>query len=1828
MGPGGGLAERKLAWWGLPAQVGTLHESERARVSRVPVAGGGTVIRKEPLGPDAQRRVQHEVAILERLRGVEGVAQLVDAPKLPGSIVMADVGGESLAGAAKPLAVDDLIELAVALTRAVAGMHRRGVLHRDIAPTNIVVDCTGAPCLVDFDLASFLAELRPRFTHHTEIVGTLPYVAPEQTGRTGRSVDHRADLYSLGATLYELATGAPPFGAGDPLRLTHDHLARVPAPPPGPLSGIIMHLLEKEPDNRYQTAEGLLNDLQRLRDSGPRAATGLRVGEHDVPLRLLPPSRLVGRDAEVAVLAEAFEEALAGRCRGVLVGGASGVGKTALVNELRPVVTGGDGWFVTGKFDQYRRDLECDAVRQVFRALGRLLLAEPEDELAQVRERVLAAVQPNAGLLAAVAPEFAALLGVPPDPGDPLSAHVRAQRVTVDALRAVASRKRPVVVFIDDLQWAGPSPLGAVDMLLNEEPIDGLLLVCAYRDADMDAARSLAEPLAQWRGLPGVRHLRLVNLPLSGTVTMVAEMLHVDPARAAGLGQLIHPYTSGNPYETVELLNALRRDGVLTVTAAGWQWDAAAVRAHLGRSEVGGLLAARVDALPPASRRLVEAMACLGGRAELWVLRTATGVPEDMMEQRLAPALDDGPLVLEPGAQPTVRFRHDRIHEVVLAGLGPRRRRSVQLAMARRLAAVAELFAVAAEQYLPVVDAVGDPAERRRVVDLLRRSAGQAVAIGDHALANALLSGALRLVDPGDTATLVEVRIGRHAALYGLGRLEEADEEYRAIVDLTTGVMDRAGATCVQVRSLTHRSRLAEAIDLGLGSLRELGVTVPAADPLAAGLDDLYRWLDRTGDADELARPEFTDPALLAAAHLLTAVLTAAYLAAHYDTYSRLSLEALRMWLEHGPAPTLVGPVGAAATVAVLRGDYATAYRVLRRVLALGEFHGYEPGTSQVRFLSALRSCWFEPLENTVEAGRQAREGLVAGGDLTHGAFTYYATVVGLLDSAPLLDSCAAEVEAGLAFMRRTGSEQSGRWLDTYRWLADVLRGECSPASPEGAPQRYADDPLALFHAHVNRALAAAVLGDPVGLAQHTAAAMPLLPAAPGLYPTALAHLLRGLTLADQVRNSRGEDRGGLLSELDEVTRWLADRAADAPANFLHLLRLVEAERAWAVGDFHAAVLAFDAARYEAMQRARPWHEALIAEHAARFCLARGVEHAGRRLLLDARQRYLAWGATAKVHQLDWAYPTLRPPPDQPSGSHIGQSSVTTGTIDLLGILSASQALSSQTSVEGLHAELVRVLGAITGATQVQLVLWSDDRQHWLLLAPGGSGTDTVRVTGHERAAPLSVLRYVQRSREPLVVGDATRDDRFARDPYLADLGCCSLLAVPIVNRGTLKAVLLLENRLIRGAFSPERLDAVKLIAGQLAVSLDNARLYADFRRIANEQAALRRVATLVARGAGPDPVFAAVADEVGALFDAESTAIVRFEPDGAATVMGGFGAGHTSASTTGPRRGAAEVGARTVLDPRSAMATVQATGRAARCHPASGPAPTEHQSVIASPILVEGRLWGAVAATARRDQLGEDAEQRLAGFTELAATAIANAESRAEVTTSRARIVATADQTRRRIERDLHDGAQQRLVALALQLRAAQADVPPELDALGQQLDQAVALATCAVDEIREIAHGIHPGILTEGGLGPALRGLARRSPIPVELGIRNVGRLPEQIEVSTYYIVAEALTNAAKHARASSVAVTVDIAGSVLRVTVRDDGAGGADFTRGTGLLGLKDRVEALGGCITLDSPHGEGTRLAVEIPAAREPGEQPASGPAGSGPVPGADRERRRC
>ena len=1429
----------------------------------------GSVICKEPLGPGSVARAEREVGILRRLAGVTGVPQLATVTQ-PGTVVVVDDGGVPLMEAvrAQPLDASSIPALACDLASIVGAMHRNGVVHRDINPANVLLTAERRLVVVDFDLASTVAEDLPGFTHHRDIAGTLPYLAPEQTGRTGMAVDHRADLYGVGALLYELVAGRPPFEADDELQLVRDILVRVPTPLvelnatlPQALSDIVMLLMEKSPDRRYQSAEGLVHDLGRLR----AAPGGFGLGERDFPPRLSAPSRLVGRDGEIAVLRAVFEDAMAGSARGALVAGAPGVGKSALVNALRPIVADRGGWFVGGKFDQYRPDAAGGAVVQAMRGLGRLLLAEPEEALAVRREAIRRALGSDAGLVGSVLPEFAVLLGAAQEPVSVAVVEVqsRLRQALLDLLGAVVSVECPVVMVLDDLQWADAATLGLLDAVLGGDGPPGLLLVGAYRSAEVDTTHPLAAMMSRWERLdiaPAL--LCLENLPPSELSVLLAEMLRLPAARAGVLATLVGEWTGGNPYDTVELVNALRRDGILRLGEAGWSWDEWAIRRYVGRGDIVDLLRERIDRLPPESGELLGAMACLGGEVRLDLLAVGAGLPAIAVRERLAAPLEDGLLVLDQAVghagdegRDSVRFRHDRVHQAAYDGLGPEHRSVLRLSLARRLGPVPECAAEAAEQYLAIVGLVRGVDERCRAADLFRVAATSLTRTSNHAAAERFLAAAIAIRESAGgraDGDLVAMAIERHAALYSLGRLDEADRAYASIRRHGPTPEQLAPATCVQVSSLGQRGRYRDAADLGLDLLRELGATVPDeafSAQIPARLDELSRWASRLDLAGELARPDVTEPRVLAIAGIIDRLAPIAYFLGDRGLIAWIASESQRLWLRYGPCAQLVANFGAAGPMAVAaRGDYRLGHTIGRHMLAVAQTRGYEPQTSVVRHRHTLLDLpWMERLDTIAGQARAAREGLVRGGHLQMASHTYNASLPALLDCAGSLETYVAEIASATAFAARIGDHHTAQFLAGHRQLAKALRGEAG--SPGGFDdESFAEqahllavetNPLAAGSYHICRALAAALFGDASALDRHTGQAMPLLRFVPG-YPVALAYVLRGLALCAGLRGTAPDQAPAMLAELADCQAWLAARTVDAPGNFRHLLRLVDAERAWAFDDFRAAATAFDEAAREAERR--PWHQALITERDAQFHFAYGLDRAGRRLLAEARQRYQAWGAAGKVRELERVHPFLRPgrgtDATRATIDPRRNSGISADSIDMVAILRASQALSSETNLDRLRAEVGVQLTALTGATDVMLVLRNDDTNEWFL--PSAQAATPVDPAGAAGLLPTTAFRYVERTREPLLVEDATTDDRFTRDPYLAGHDCCSLLVVPILHQGALHAVLLLANDVSAGAFTADRLDAVMLIAGQLSVSLGNALLYGSLEeRVAERTEAL-----------------------------------------------------------------------------------------------------------------------------------------------------------------------------------------------------------------------------------------------------------------------------------------------------------------------------------------------------------------------------------------------------
>ncbi|WP_127506208.1 diguanylate cyclase [Actinoplanes solisilvae] len=1452
-----------------------LAENDRSQVRRLWLPDGSTVIWKESIGEGSVARRRHETEVLDRLDGVPGVARLAEYSH-PDAVVLADDGGMPLAAAAveeEPFEPAAVAALAVALSRTIAAMHARGVVHKDINPANILLNDARQPVLIDFDVANTFAEDRPGFVSLREIVGTLLYLPPEQTGRTGLPVDHRADLYTLGSTLYELLAGRPPFQQDDELSLIHDILLKVPTPlaelradVPPMLSQIVARLLEKEPGRRYQSAEGLAHDLSRVVQQPDEL---FPLGEWDFPLRLAAPSRLVGRHDETAVLHTALERAIAGATRAVLVAGAPGVGKSALINELRRPAAAAGGWYVTGKSDQYQHETALGSVLQAVRGVGRLLLAEPKEVLTPLRNRLAEVLATNMGLITTALPEFAMLLsdGHPAFEDYPAEAEPRLRRALVELLRVVVTPQRPLVLVVDDLQWADPTSLGLFDALLTEPGLPGLLVVGAYRAQEVDAAHPLSAMAARWQRLGVVSEpMSLENLPPGDSAILLEDMLRLPAGRAAELAGALHRWTHGNPYDTLELINALRRDCVLALVQRDWQWDVAAIREHVGQSDVVGILQARIARLPESSRTLMQVMACLGGEPDVRLLAHAVGRPVTAVIEQLTPSLEDGLLVMANGRRidaavdgVQVRFRHDRVQQAVSVGLDDPARTLLRLTVARRLAGSSDTAVPAAEQYLGAADAVHDPSELRAVVGLFTTAADHAWRVGNHLTAERFLTTSTKILAgldaPDDDPRLISLRIRRHAALYALGRLDEADDVYAAIERGNPNPVHLSVPANTQLNSMAQRMRHHEALRFGLELLERLGQPVPGeqfAQQLPAQCRELAAWADTLDLTADLVRPETTDERVLAVTCLFSRLLPTAFQLHERLIGAWILLESRRLWDRHGPSAMLaatlptVGPL-----LAAILGDYRTGGRIGRHVLAVSEARNYEPFTSLLRHRYSMQLMpWMEPLENSVEQARQAHEGLVRGGDLQMASATSFTVLAGQLDCARSLESYVGEIESAAAFDARTGNRYSGRVTVAHRQLARALLGRTAAPGlfdDQGFSERehlsqVDKHPLAAGNYHTFRSVAAAIFGDAAALEKHTAAVMPLRAAVIG-YAQALIPLVRALSLAEQLRREPRPDPERLLAELDECRDWLAARAEDAPVNFRHLVGLVDAERAWATGDELAALAAFDRGNREAEAVQRPWHRALLAEHMALFHLAHGFDWAGRGLLAEARQAYLDWGATGKVLQLDAAYPFLRVAgrariANSRNGSMLPRtSSISADAIDTMGILRASQALSSATSLDGLQVAIVEQLTTLTGAADVVLAVRDDDAGDWYLPASPHTGpTVDVETAGQRGLLPLTAFHYAARTREPLLVEDATRDDRFHRDPYLTGAQRCSLLVVPVLHHDEIRAMLVLSNKHTSGVFTTDRLDAVVLIAGQLVVSLNNALLYASLEHRVDER--------------------------------------------------------------------------------------------------------------------------------------------------------------------------------------------------------------------------------------------------------------------------------------------------------------------------------------------------------------------------------------------------------
>jgi PAS domain S-box-containing protein len=1418
------------------------------------------------------RRLEHEYSLAVELDPAWAAKPLRLARHKGRTIlVLKDPGGEPLdlvleRDQGRPLDLARFLNIAVGLASALGQVHRRGLIHKDVKPGNVLVNEAGNVWLIGFGIASQLPHERQAPAPPEIIAGTLAYMAPEQTGRMNRSIDTRSDLYSLGVTLYQTLTGRLPFAAAtDPLEWIHCHIARQPAPlsdhaaVPEPLSVIIMKLLAKNAEERYQTASGLEADLRRC--LGQWQSDGridaFPLGAHDAADRLLIPEKLYGREGEIDVLLAAFDRVVTqGIPELVLVSGYSGIGKSSVVNELHKVLVPPRGLYASGKFDQYRRDIPYATLAQAFQALIRQILVKSEAELQCWRASLLEAVGPNGQLIVNLIPELEFIIGKQPPvaelpPGD---AQNRFQLVFRRFLGAFARKEHPLALFLDDLQWMDAASLELVEYLVTHSEVQYLVLVGAYRDNEVGAADPLMRTLEAIRKAGArVEEIVLPPLGLEDISALVSDALHCTPKHAHTLAQLVHEKTAGNPFFAIQFLTALAEQGLVRrdPDAGGWVWELARIRAHGYTDNVVDLMFERLQRLSGPAQTALQQLACLGNVAEITTLSAVFGQSEEEIHAALLDAARAGLIFRLEGSY---AFLHDRIQEAAYSLIPEAERAGAHLRIGRVLLATMSedqldehLFDVA-NQLNRGAGRLADPNEKAELATFNLRTGRRAKASAAYASARTYFASGIALLDGRDWSSKHELKFSLSLEFAECellcGSLEKASQLIVELLQRAASDVEFANASCLKINFHVLTGEHTLAIDSALMCLRLFGIDLPAhptLDQVQAEYETVRQTLGGHMIESLIDLPLMTDPKIQAAMQVLS-VLAGPATFTDCQLFCLLACRMVNLSIHHGMS-------GASAYAYACLGSvlgpnfhrYREGYRMARLACDLVDKHSFTAYDTKVYHAMGLAAFWTEPLTSVIELRRATTRTATERGDLTFACYGMHQSITYLLMRNDPLDAVWRESEVALDFAR------TAKFRDVADLIVSQQRFIASMQGRDAAFSSLSDDRFdeAAFEAqltaagmptviclHWIRKLKARYLSGDYAEARAAAGKAKALLGISSVQLQLFDYFYyAALTVAALYEEASAGQQSGWRELLTAHREQLREWAENYPPTFSDKYSLVSAELARVEGRAFDAMQLYEQAIRSAYENGFVQNEALAHEVAARFYLARGFETIAYEYLCNARNCYERWGALGKVEQLD-KYP--RPHESRPPTSATATIGTPVGQLDVVTVVKASQALSSEILLPKLIEKLMRFAVEHAGAERGLLILLRDDKAQ--IEAEAASSHGTVEVSVRQTVItpldlPQSAFQYVIRTREAVVLDDASLRNLYSEDEYVRQKRPRSVLCLPIVKQTKLIGALYLENNLTARAFTSDRVAVLEMLASQAAISIENAKLYSDLQR-------------------------------------------------------------------------------------------------------------------------------------------------------------------------------------------------------------------------------------------------------------------------------------------------------------------------------------------------------------------------------------------------------------
>jgi PAS domain S-box-containing protein len=1435
--------------------------------------------------PSSADRFEHELELRDDLDSAWAVRPL-ELVREPGRkmLVLEDPAGEPLIRMpGVPLELGTFLQLAIRITTAIRRMHQRGLVHKDIKPANILVNCPdGNVRLTGFGITSRLARERQSPQPPELVAGTLPYMAPEQTGRMNRSIDSRSDLYSVGVMFYEMVTGNLPFTASDPMEWVHCHIARRPVPPterlkeiPGAVSAIIMKLLAKAAEDRYQTAAGLESDLRRCLTQWEfqRGIDNFPLGEHDTPDRLLIPEKLYGREREIEILLASFDRIVkSGTPELVLVSGYSGIGKSSFVHELHKALVPSRGLFASGKFDQYKRDIPYATLAQAFQSLIQPLLGKSEVELALWRDAFREALGPNGKLMVDLVAELKLIIGEQP-PVPELSsqdAQRRFQLVFRRFIGVFARPEHPLALFLDDLQWLDAATLDLLEDLLTQPDLKHLMLIGAYRNNEVDATHPLARKLDAIRKTGAiVQEIMLAPLASEHLAHLIADALRCKPERATGLAQLVHEKTGGNPLFALQFMSALAEEGLLTFDhdAARWSWDLNRIHAKGYTDNVVDLMLGKLTRLPSETRTVLQQLACFGNRAEIATLCLIRGTSEEAVHAELWEAVRQELILHLEGAY---KFMHDRVQEAAYSLIPADLRAEVHLRIGRLLAAHTPPEK-REEAIFEIVNQINQAWKDQGAALIVEQEERERLAelnliAGKRAKASTAYASALNYFVTGRELLAEDIWERRRELIFALelnraecefltGALAEAEQRLTALSARAATTVERASVTCLRADLYTTLDHGSRAIAVGLDYLRHLGIDWsphPTEDEARREYERIWSQLGSRAIETLIDLPLMSNPASLATLDVLTMLGPPAW---HTDAnlLSLVICRAVNLSLEGGNCD---GSCYAYVVLGILAGprfgDYHAGFRFGRLGYELVEQRGLKRFQVRTYFnFGSIVTPWTRHVRAGRDLVRRAFEAANQIGDLTFTAYCYAHLNTNLLAAGDPLDEVQSEAERGLACAQKM---QFGFTIDSIAaqlGLIRTLRGatpnfgcfddeQFDERRMEG---RFSSNPelgLPECWYWIRKLQARFFAGDYAGAVEASKRAQRLLWTSPSMFETAEYHFYGALSEAASCDSARAGQRRQHVEALVAHHHQLEIWAANCPENFENRAALVGAEISRIEGRILDAEHLYEQAIRSARTNGFVHNEALANELAARFYAARGFDTSTRAYLKEARYCYLQWGANGKVRQLEHLYPYLK------SESGVSGPATTIGTpldqLDLAKVLSVSQTVSGEIVLEKLIDTLLHTAIEHAGAERGLLILpHGAELRIQADATTGGSsvsiGIRDAPITSEE--LPEAVVQYAARTQESVILDDASARGSFSKDEYIRRKHARSILCLPLVKQGKLIAVLYLENNLAASVFTSARIAVLSVLASAAAISLENSRLY---RELQEREAKIRRL--------------------------------------------------------------------------------------------------------------------------------------------------------------------------------------------------------------------------------------------------------------------------------------------------------------------------------------------------------------------------------------------------